>query len=111
MRCRASEFTFPAWSPDGTRIAANGDNAGDVRLYVFDATATGSPEPKLLYDDPGHPPFYLYWSPDGRQIAFLDDRAGRDRAPRRRRPTATPKPRSSAKALRCTGTGWATTTS
>ena len=33
--------------------------------------AAPTPSPRIVYDEPDRPPFYLYWSPDGRQIAFL----------------------------------------
>jgi TolB protein len=64
------QFGFPAWSPDGRRIAVTGEDGGEIRLYLFDADAADS-EPIVLFAEPDHPPFYLYWSPDGQQIAFL----------------------------------------
>jgi WD40 repeat protein len=67
------QFGFPAWSPDGSRIAVTGSGADGIRLYRFDRgrDAESSGEPAILYDERGQPPFYLYWSPDGRQIGFL----------------------------------------
>jgi TolB protein len=65
------EFGFPAWSPDGTRIAVTGQDADSVAIYVFDAAGGGQAASDIPFDSPDHPPFYLYWSPDGRQIAFL----------------------------------------
>jgi TolB protein len=64
-------FGFPAWSPDGTRIAVTGQDEDSVAVYVFDAAGGGQAAPRTPFDSPDHPPFYLYWSPDGRQIAFL----------------------------------------
>ena len=78
-------FGFPAWSPDGTRIAAVGDGPTDTAIYVFavaragsgggnspgtGGTGTGS-QPTVVYRSPDRPPFYLYWTPDGRQLSFL----------------------------------------
>ena len=66
-------FQFPAWSPDGTRIAAVGTNADGGGVYVIDARApTDTPnEPTRIYQSPDRAPFYLYWTPDGRQVSFL----------------------------------------
>jgi dipeptidyl aminopeptidase/acylaminoacyl peptidase len=66
------QFGFPGWSPDGSQIAVTGNDADDeIRLYVFDARDGADAEPTIVYDEPEHPPFYIYWSLDGRQIAFL----------------------------------------
>lgn len=66
-----TEFTFPAWSPDGTRVAAvaTADDAGSIRVYGSgpDASAEGT----TLYTSEDAAPFYLYWAPDGRSITFL----------------------------------------
>ncbi|HET9457913.1 MAG TPA: hypothetical protein VFO78_11255 [Candidatus Limnocylindrales bacterium] len=84
------DLQFPAWSPDGSRIAAPGRAAdGTTSLYVFDAS--GEPDPgespppgaitgpsaTTLYTSRTRPPFYVSWSPDGRRIGFLT--AERDR--------------------------------
>jgi TolB protein len=62
-------FQFPAWSPDGTRIAAIGGGAGAGGVFVFD---TRTPARRItVFQDASHPPFYLYWTPDGRQLTFL----------------------------------------
>ena len=66
-------FGFPAWSPDGSRIAVVGQRANDAGIYVFTvnrATGVGS-EPTVVYRSPDRPPFYLYWTPDGRHVSFL----------------------------------------
>lgn len=63
---------FPAWSPDGTRIAAPGSNEGGGAVYVFDAgEASPPPAPKPIYASDQSEPFYLSWSPDGRNVTFL----------------------------------------
>lgn len=66
-------FQFPAWSPDGTRIAAIGTNDGGAGIYVFAAPANRSnaSAPTIVFLRPDHPAFYLYWAPDGNALAFL----------------------------------------
>jgi len=66
-------YRFPAWSPDGKKLAFIGpDDEDRPALYV----ATGARrQPTILYDNPGSAPFYLYWSPDGRSISFLTQEA------------------------------------
>jgi TolB protein len=67
-------FGFPAWSPDGSRIATVGYGPDDTSIYVFSvrrAGTTGNAGPVVIYRSPDRPPFYLYWTPGGRTIAFL----------------------------------------
>ena len=70
-------FVFPAWSPDGTRVAAIGGASDDGGVYVFQARGEGFADPaaatapQVLYRSPDRPPFYLYWTPDSRQVTFL----------------------------------------
>lgn len=59
---------FPAWSPDGERIAFTSDrDGGNWDLYVMDAD--GSEQTRLTNtpEDEAEPA----WSPDGKQIAFV----------------------------------------
>jgi TolB protein len=66
-------FGFPAWSPDGSRIAVVGQSASDTGIYVFAvsrAAAVGS-RPTVVYRSADRLPFYLYWTPDGRRVSFL----------------------------------------
>jgi WD40-like Beta Propeller Repeat len=67
------DFSFPAWSPDGTRIAVLGQRDDESAVYVFSVPADGGTpgEPAVVYSTVDRPPFYLYWSPDGRQLTFL----------------------------------------
>lgn len=67
-------FQFPAWSPDGSRIAAIGTRADGAGVYVFNPEAS-SAAPSTIYDSPNRPPFYLSWSPDGAHVAFLTTEA------------------------------------
>jgi TolB protein len=67
------KFSFPAWSPDGMRIAVIGTTDQDSGIYVFpaDSGANAPSDPVVIYHSADSPPFYLYWSPDGRRVGFL----------------------------------------
>ena len=79
---------FPAWSPDGDKLAAIAvDTAADANsaaVYAFTDTpadASGTSEsaaPAELYRSAEEPPIYLYWSPDGETVAFIANRSGAD---------------------------------
>jgi TolB protein len=68
-------FEFPAWSPDGTHVAAIGHDGDSVGIYVLSAPAVGQPTaadvPRVVYSTPDRPPFYLYWTPDSKELSFL----------------------------------------
>ena len=69
-------FGFPAWSPDGTRIAVVGSDSSYSSISVFDVKQVrgGSSErqgPRVIYRSSTTPPFYLYWAPDGKTVSFL----------------------------------------
>jgi TolB protein len=66
-------FRFPAWSPDGTRVAAIGLDAAGAGVFVIADTDDPAADlvPTAIYRSADRPPFYLYWSPDGRQLTFL----------------------------------------
>ncbi len=59
---------YPAWSPDGKRIAfmGGGTNASEYDIWVMDADGTNLVQ---LTDSPG-PDGWPAWSPDGTRIAF-----------------------------------------
>ena len=64
---------YPAWSPDGQKIAFFSDESGEYALHVADQTGAG-PVKKI---DLGNPPSFFYdpkWSPDGQKIAYSDKR-------------------------------------
>jgi Tol biopolymer transport system component len=61
---------FPAWSPDGERVAFVSDrDGGDWEIYVMDAD--GSKQTRLT-DTPADEEFCA-WSPDGEKIAYVTD--------------------------------------
>jgi Tol biopolymer transport system component len=70
---RGGDF-FPAWSPDGWKIAFGraGSVKGRIAIYVVNADGTGL---TALTDGSGedHEPS---WSPDGSKIVFASDRGG-----------------------------------
>ena len=64
-------YQFPAWSPDGTRVAAIGRSGDIVTVDVFDADPAAGGEPTTIYESDERPAFYLYWAPDSRHVTFL----------------------------------------
>ncbi|MBD3276065.1 MAG: peptidase S41, partial [Candidatus Marinimicrobia bacterium] len=61
---------FPAWSPDGSRIAYWTDRNGEYQLVI--RAADGSGEEELFTDpEPGFR-YTLHWSPDSKKLAFID---------------------------------------
>ena len=69
---KLSHQDWPAWSPDGKRLAFSSTHEGNQEIYIaaIDGTAL-----VRLTQSPGldtHP----CWSPDGRAIAFATDRWG-----------------------------------
>jgi Tol biopolymer transport system component len=63
--------SYPAWSPDGTRIAFTG-NLGRKIIYVVNSDGSG----RERLTPRGGSDAFPAWSPNGRTIAFDDDRSG-----------------------------------
>ena len=62
---------YPAWSPDGTRIAYFSDESGEYQLHVRDQKGT---EGVVRVELEAKPSFYFTprWSPDNKKIAYED---------------------------------------
>ncbi len=64
---------FPAWSPDGRRVAYFSDESGEYALHI--RNLDGSDPVKKI--DLGSPPGFYFsptWSPDSKKIAYRDHR-------------------------------------
>ncbi len=66
------EFTHPAISPDGSRVAVALSSANNRDIWIMDVARGTSTR---LTFDPGNDDFPA-WSPDGKTIAFSSNRAG-----------------------------------
>ena len=60
---------FPAWSPDGTKLAAITSNLEGGFIRVLEDRM--SAQPNIVYRSSRMPPFYLYWSPDSTKLSLL----------------------------------------
>jgi len=69
-------FQFPAWSPDGSRVAAIGRDGRSAGIYVLAGDGTSGDRPAPIYTSDFNPPFYLSWSPDGTRVSFLTTEPG-----------------------------------
>ena len=69
---RYASAAYPAWSPDGRRLAFAGTGAGNWDIYVIHADGTAQTQITA------HPAadWEPVWSPDGRWIAFSSTRDG-----------------------------------
>jgi TolB protein len=64
-------FFFPAWSPDGTRLAVLGGNAEGGSVFTVTDSSAADNEVREIYHSTSQAPFYIYWSPDGSRVSFL----------------------------------------
>jgi tricorn protease len=65
---------YPAWSPDGRRVAYFSDEGGEYALHVRPSDGGGAVAKVGL----GTPPSFFYaplWSPDGHKVAYTDKRS------------------------------------
>ena len=70
---------FPAWSPDGSRIAVTRMRQTEDAIVVFDveaASAGAAVEPVVILQSATIDPFYLFWTPDGEDVSYLATEAG-----------------------------------
>src|SRR5438105_3946563 len=61
-----SENSYPAWAPDGKKIAFASDRDGSMNIYVMDADG-GNVKQLTKGDERSRCPA---WSPDGKKIVF-----------------------------------------
>jgi tricorn protease len=64
---------YPAWSPDGTRIAYFSDESGEIALYIKNQNGRADAQ-KIDLGAPGSFFFFPTWSPDSKKIAYTDKR-------------------------------------
>jgi WD40 repeat protein len=67
-----TDNAWPAWSPDGTRIAFATNRDGDYEIYMMDAD--GSNQTRLTTHPAGDT--RPSWAPDGQRIVFRSSRDG-----------------------------------
>lgn len=64
--------TFPAWSPDGKRIAFLSTREGDIEIYTMDPDGGNVVRVTDSIGEDAH----ASWSPDGKQLTFHSRRTG-----------------------------------
>jgi dipeptidyl aminopeptidase/acylaminoacyl peptidase len=65
---------YPAWVPDGRKIAFTGIRDGDWQVYVMNAD--GSTQTRLTDSKDGN--YFPHWAPDGSKILFTSVRDGQN---------------------------------
>jgi len=74
-------YFYPAWSPNGEKLAFVGYRLGDdrsVEAALYTAKYDGKEFAKV-FSEPGKQPFYVYWLPDSSDISLLSGTTGDDR--------------------------------
>ncbi|MGE5623487.1 MAG: TolB family protein, partial [Methanocella sp.] len=66
----AGEASWPAWSPDGQKLAYDFRPAGSATSEIWLAAADGTGRRQLSRDSAGSHA-YLVWSPDGKRLASV----------------------------------------
>lgn len=62
-------YLFPAWSPQGERIATLSSGTDGAGVYTVPDEANA--EASELYFDEDSAPIYLYWARDGESVSFI----------------------------------------
>lgn len=62
---------YPAWAPDGKRLAWFSDESGEYALHIRDQSGAGEAE-KIPLGAPSFP-YSPVWSPDSKKIAYTDN--------------------------------------
>ena len=75
LTAHAGLDAFPAWSPDGSRIAWTASRGGRLAIWVM--SSDGSHKRQLTHGSTAEDPS---WSPDGRTIAFIEMPRARSRS-------------------------------
>jgi TolB protein len=67
-------FAFPAWAPNGRRLAAIRTEAEASAIVVYDVAAAldgRAGPPATIFRSSTIRPFYLSWTPDGGDVSYL----------------------------------------
>lgn len=62
-------YLFPAWAPDGQRVAVLGSEDTGAGVYVLQDAAE-SDATELYFSEDGAP-IYIYWRPDGGAVSYI----------------------------------------
>ena len=65
---------WPAWAPDGGRIAFSAWSRAGASLYVMNVDGTGLRE--IHHEPEASSPMPVFWAPDGKQLVFWGSQGG-----------------------------------